>query len=126
MVSHHQEEFDTHIFRDYKKHKEYRQNAEEQIQQKQNPMLIEENYFNCIFCGKVNLVQLLNDEGMKNRTMRARYLTWKKFKDISNEKGGTLENGLNYLISLHEGLVPKKEDYIGIAGFGGGDEKKKR
>ena len=123
--------FDTHTYKSYEKHKKYKQKLEEQNKNRpiNNNMYIEQKYFNCLACGKVNIVQDIIGEKTENRTYRTKYLTWKKFKDISNEKGGSLENGLNYLISLHEDRASNsgRDNYeIGIAGFGGDLEKKKR
>jgi hypothetical protein len=119
--------YDSKTFKNFKKYKQYKKKLEENDTNIPAGSYIEQKYFNCLKCGAVNLVQDIINEKMDNKTMRARYLTWKKFKDISNELGGSLENGLLYLISLHERADKTYNDEreIGIAGFGGEDKKKK-
>lgn len=136
-------EYDSRTFKSYKKYKQYRQKIEENIDNRPANAYIEQRFFNCLYCGKVNILEDILKERTENRTMRTKYLTWKKFKDISNELGGSLENGMNYLISLHErmmsqsrsGIIPDgriEDDYqVPIAGFGGDkkeveDKKKKK
>lgn len=122
------DEYDSKTYKSYKRYKQYKKQIEDN--EIINKPLIENKYFNCLYCGKVNRIEDIISEKSHNMTMRARYLTWKKLKDISNELGGSLENGLNYLISLHEGmLVPNPNEIsdertIGIAGFGGDDKQK--
>ena len=121
-------EYDSKTFKNFKKYKQYKKKLEENETNVPPDAYIEQKYFNCLKCGAVNLVKDIMNEKSDNKTMRARYLTWKKFKDISNELGGSLENGLNYLISLHErsGITYDDEREVPIAGFGGGEETKKK
>ncbi|HKG88800.1 MAG TPA: hypothetical protein VKA95_10770 [Nitrososphaeraceae archaeon] len=121
--------YDSKTFKGYKRYKQYQKQVEDSYSP--DRPLIENKYFNCIYCGKVNQIEDIVKEKSENRTMRTRYLTWKKLRDISSEVGGPMENGLNYLISLHEGILSSSnvisdERQIGIAGFGGEDKKRKR
>lgn len=123
-------EYDTRAFKSYKKHKQYRSKVMEKTGNIPANAHIEQKYFSCISCGKINLIEDIVKEDSENRTMRTRYQTWKMFKDIANEVGGSLENGLLYLMSLHEpdGKLPRKMDdnAVGIAGFGGGEGEEKK
>ena len=131
--------FNSKPFRAYQDHKQHKQKILERDTNLREDTYIEQKYFNCLYCNKVNYIEDIVKERSDNRTVRSKYMTWKKFKDISNEIGGDLENGLNYLISLHEqkkyhriktvqeGRRPDSDDYsIGVAGFGKqyGDKEK--
>lgn len=129
-------EYGSKTFKSFKRYKQYKQKIEEKDVNIPEDSYIEQKYFNCLYCSKVNMIEDIINEQSENRTMRARYQTWKKFKDISNDIGGGLENCLNYLISLHEskksrtikstadrmylyGKRPDSDDYdVPIAGFG--------
>ena len=125
MVS---DEYNSRIFKSFKKYKEYKQKLVEENRNKSTNILIEEKYFTCLHCNKINLISEVVNEESENRTLRAKYSTWKKLKDIASDKGGHLENGLLYLILLHE----DKESHGGqseydvpiAANFGAGGDKK--
>jgi hypothetical protein len=120
-------DYDSKPFKSYKKFKDYQEKVKEKENERKSNEFIEEKFFPCFHCGKINLFNDIINEEPENRTMRARYVTWKKFKTLANEMGGSLENCLNYLLSLHEGLLSGSKDYdVPIAGFGGGDEGKKK
>jgi hypothetical protein len=89
---------DSRSYKNYKRYKRYK----EGLKQTQNYTYIEENYFTCMYCNKINVIKELKQEEPENRTFRAKHMSWKKLKDIANEKGGSIENAVNYLISLHE------------------------
>lgn len=128
-------EYGSKTFKSFKRYKQYKQKIEDKDVNIHEDSYIEQKYFNCLYCSKVNMIEDIINEQSENRTMRARYQTWKKFKDISNEVGGGLENCLNYLILLHEkrkqqtpqrikygydyGKRPASDEYsVPIAGFG--------
>lgn len=116
------DEYDSRAFKSYKKYKAYRQKLEEENRNKSKNILIEEKYFTCLHCNKINLISDILKEESENHTIHARYSTWKKLKAIANEKGGFIENTLLYLLLLHEDKEShggQSEYDIQIAGFGG-------
>ena len=116
------DEYDSRNFKSYKKYKAYRQKLDEENKNKSKNILIEEKYFTCLYCNKVNLISDIINEETENHTLRTKYSTWNKLKQIANEKGSNLENGLLYLILLHEDKEShggQNEYDIQIAGFGG-------
>ena len=84
------DEYDSRAFKSFKKYKEYKQKLQEENRNKSTNILIEEKYFTCLHCNKVNLISDVINEKSENKTLRAKYSTWKKFKDIANDKGGIL------------------------------------
>lgn len=118
--------YDSKAYKIYKKHKEYREKIDEKERKR---LIVNQKYFPCLYCNKINVIEDVENEKTENRTMRAHYTTWKKLKDLANEKGGYLENAILYLLSLHEKRLESNErdDYeVGVAGFGGGDDSNKK
>lgn len=105
-----EEDYDSKSYRGFKRYKQYKQKINEQ--EIPPNTYIEQKYFTCLGCGKINLVEDVVKEESENRTMRAKYSTWNKFKSISNDVGGDMENGMLYLMSLHEGIIPMKSGRI--------------
>ena len=120
-----EDDYDSKIYKNYKKYKKFREKISEEQNNRPNVYHDDGKYFSCLYCNKINFVKDVVNEESENRTLRARYITWKKFKGLSSELGGSLENGLNYLLSLHENMTGdnRNDHEIGIAGFGGGDKK---
>lgn len=116
--------FESKNFKAFQKHKQYVDHIDKEKYDVE-PMYIEQNYFNCLHCGKVNLVEDVKKEEADNRTFRARYKTWYKLKQLAHDKGGSIENAVNYLLYLEENFSNSIEDSneINIAGFN--DNKKK-
>src|SRR5687767_8702465 len=84
-------DYNSGAFKSYKKHKEYKQKVEEQERKR---LLVAQQYFTCLKCGQINLVEDIKNEESENRTMRAHYTTWKKLKELANEKGGYMEGAI--------------------------------
>lgn len=89
-------------FQSYKKYQKFKHGLNIEALDKKNEVYVNEQYFTCINCEAVNPIKSIQKEVPENRTFRCRHKTWKKLKDIANDKGFSLENGLNYLIYLHE------------------------
>jgi hypothetical protein len=113
---------DSRSYKNYKRYKQYK----EGLKQTQNYTYIEENYFTCMYCNKINVIKDIKQEEPENRTFRAKHMSWKKLKEIANDKGGSIENAINYLIYLHEDKEAHggASDYdINVAAGDGGGKK---
>ena len=89
---------DSRSYKSFKRYKKFK----EELKPPANLQYIEENYFSCLYCNKINLVKDIKKDEPENRTFRSKHMSWKKLKDLANEKGGSIENAINYLIYLHE------------------------
>lgn len=109
---------DSRTFKGYKRHKQYVSELQSKNMDEKDEIYVDKQYFNCLHCSKVNLIEEIKNEEAENRTFRAKWTTWQKLKQLAAERGGSIENAINYLFMLYERYEDSLEDNyeINIAG----------